>query len=77
MTRLKIIRRLRALYKTERLVETMQDKLTEAIEEVQGSKVQAKCGHGSYGNSYIPTEDVCSWCFKILTKEDKERDAYL
>ena len=75
MTRLKIIRRLRALYKAERFITTMQDKLTEAIEEVQGSESQAKCGHGTYGNSYIPSKDVCSQCWKILTREDLERDS--
>jgi len=53
----------------------MQDKLTEAIEEVQGSESQAKCGHGTYGNSYIPSKDVCSQCWKILTREDLERDS--
>jgi len=75
MTKLKIIRRLRALYKAEQFVRETQNKLTEAIEEVQGSESQAKCGHGTYGNSYIPSKDVCSQCWKILTREDLERDS--
>ena len=60
MARLKIIRRLRALTKAKQFIRDAQNKLTEAIKEVQGSESQEKCGHGSYGNSYIPTEDVCS-----------------
>ena len=73
MTRMKIIRRLRHRTMVEEMLRDENRKVGEAIKEMQGSKKQDECDHGSYGNGYIYHTDVCSHCWKILTHEDKQK----
>lgn len=64
----------RKLYKNRSTGFELQRKMKEMILKSQGIAKQKTCTHGSYGRPDCITENVCTWCYKILTEQETWSD---